>query len=82
MLDKNVDAVAIFTDGPLHVQHAVEAMRHGKHVISAVPAAWATLDQCHLLQDTVRKGDDQQYDGEEGRERLKGLVREVYGLNI
>ena len=34
------------------------------------------------LQDTVRKGDDQQYDGEEGRERLKGLVREVYGLNI
>src|SRR5574340_1205859 len=31
VLDKDVDAVAIFTDGPLHVQHAVEAMRHGKH---------------------------------------------------
>ena len=55
VLDKNVDAVAVFTDGPLHVQHTVEAMRHGKHVISAVPAAWATLQQCHLLRDTVRK---------------------------
>jgi len=55
VLDKDVDAVAIFTDGPLHVEHVVEAMRHGKHAISAVPAAWATLEQCHLLYDTVRK---------------------------
>ncbi|MFB3786983.1 MAG: Gfo/Idh/MocA family protein [bacterium] len=37
--DKNIDAVAIFTDAPLHVQHAVAAMKHGKHVISAVPAS-------------------------------------------
>lgn len=55
VLDKNIDAVAIFTDGPLHVQHTVEAMRHGKHVISAVPATWGTLELCHLLYDTVRK---------------------------
>ncbi|NQU19703.1 MAG: Gfo/Idh/MocA family oxidoreductase [Candidatus Nealsonbacteria bacterium] len=55
VLDKNIDAVAVFTDGPLHVQHTVEAMRHGKHVISAVPAAWATIEQCELLRDTVRK---------------------------
>jgi len=54
-LDENIDAVAVFTDGPLHVQHTVEAMRHGKHVISAVPAAWATIEQCELLRDTVRK---------------------------
>ena len=55
VLDPKIDAVGVFTDGPLHVQHTVEAMRHGKHVISAVPAAWATLDQCHLLHDTVHK---------------------------
>jgi len=55
VLAKDIDAVAIFTDGPLHVQHTVEAMRNGKHVISAVPAAWGTLEQCHLLRDTVRK---------------------------
>jgi predicted dehydrogenase len=53
--DKKVDAVAIFTDGPLHVQHTVEAMKHGKHVISAVPAAWATMEQAELLYDTVKK---------------------------
>ncbi len=52
--DKNVDAVAIFTDGPLHVQHTKEAMRHGKHVISAVPACWGTLEQAEELLHTVK----------------------------
>lgn len=55
VMDKNVDAVAIFTDGPLHVQHTIAAMSAGKHVISAVPAAWGTLEQAELLRDTVRK---------------------------
>jgi predicted dehydrogenase len=55
VLDKNIDAVAIFTDGPLHVQHVIEAMKNGKHAISAVPAAWGTLEQAHLLLDTVKK---------------------------
>jgi len=55
VLDKTIDAVAIFTDGPLHVQHTIEAMKNGKHVILAVPAAWASMDQAHLLLDTVRK---------------------------
>ena len=53
--DPQIDAVAIFTDGPLHVQHVVEAMTHGKHAISAVPAAWGSLDQAELLLDTVKK---------------------------
>jgi predicted dehydrogenase len=55
VLDKNVDAVAIFTDGPLHVQHVVEAMKHGKHVISAVPAVWGSIEQAELLLDTVKR---------------------------
>jgi predicted dehydrogenase len=55
VLAKDIDAVAIFTDGPLHVQHTTEAMKNGKHVISAVPAAWATIDQAELLLDTVKK---------------------------
>jgi predicted dehydrogenase len=53
--DPNLDAVAIFTDGPLHVQHVVQAMTHGKHAISAVPAAWGSLDQAELLLETVKK---------------------------
>jgi len=55
VLDRNIDAVAIFTDGPLHVQHTIEAMKNGKHVISAVPAAWGTIEQAELLLDTVKK---------------------------
>lgn len=53
--DPKVDAVAIFTDGPLHVQHVVECMKHGKHCISAVPAAWATMERAELLAATVKK---------------------------
>ncbi len=53
--DDNIDAVAIFTDGPLHVQHVVEAMKHGKHAISAVPAAYGTMEQAELLYETVKK---------------------------
>ena len=55
VLAKDIDAVAIFTDGPLHVQHTIEAMKNGKHVISAVPAAMATIEQAELLLDTVKK---------------------------
>ncbi len=55
VLAKDIDAVAIFTDGPLHVQQTIEAMKNGKHVISAVPAAWATIEQAELLLDTVKK---------------------------
>lgn len=53
--DKDVDAVAVFTDAPLHVQHTELAMRHGKHVISAVPACFGTLDEAEWLLDTVKK---------------------------
>lgn len=53
--DPAINAVAVFTEGPNHVKHTIEAMKHGKHVISAVPAAWATLDECRLLADTVRQ---------------------------
>jgi len=55
VLDKNIDAVAIFTEGPNHVKHTVEAMKHGKHVISAVPACFGTIEQAELLLDTVNK---------------------------
>jgi predicted dehydrogenase len=30
-------------------------MKNGKHVISAVPAAWGTIEQAQLLHDTVKK---------------------------
>jgi predicted dehydrogenase len=53
--DARVEAVAIFTDGPLHVQHVVECMKHGKHAISAVPAAYGALEQAERLLATVQQ---------------------------
>jgi predicted dehydrogenase len=50
--DRNVDAVAVFTGAPDHVRHCVAAMRAGKHVMSAVPAA-TSLEDAALLRDTV-----------------------------
>jgi predicted dehydrogenase len=53
ILDKNLDAVAIFTPAPDHVRHVVTTLKAGKHVICAVPAA-QTLEDCQLLIDTVK----------------------------
>lgn len=52
--DKNVDAVGVFTPAPLHVYMSVEAMKAGKHVISAVPACMNEEEGVELL-DTVKK---------------------------
>jgi len=54
ILDDKVDAVAVFTDAPSHGRHCVAVMEHGKHVVSAVPAAM-TLDDCGQLEETKRR---------------------------
>lgn len=54
ILDKQVDAVGLFTPAPDHVRHAVACMKAGKHVLSAVPAAMS-LEECRRLIDTVKR---------------------------
>ena len=54
ILDKEIDAVAIFTPAPDHVRHSVAALNAGKHVICAVPAAMS-LEECQLLVETVKR---------------------------
>jgi predicted dehydrogenase len=49
-----LNAVGIFTPAPLHVPMAVEALKAGKHVISAVPAGLNT-EELELLLETVRR---------------------------
>jgi predicted dehydrogenase len=49
-----LDAVGIFTPAPLHVSMAVDAMKAGKHVISAVPAGMNT-EELELLLETVKR---------------------------
>lgn len=48
-----LDAVAVFTPAPLHVQMATEAMKAGKHVISAVPAGMS-MEELEELLETVK----------------------------
>lgn len=49
-----LDAVGVFTPAPLHVWMATEAMKAGKHVISAVPAGMS-LEEIHQLIETAEK---------------------------
>ena len=51
--DPNLDAIGIFTPAPDHVRHVKLAMEHGKHVISAVPAACGTMEEAYALLDIV-----------------------------
>jgi len=54
ILDRNVDAVAVFTGAHDHVRHSVACMKAGKHVISAVPAA-VSIEEAEELQQTVKE---------------------------
>jgi predicted dehydrogenase len=49
-----LDAVAIFTPAPLHVWMDIEALKAGKHVISAVPAGMS-VEELEQLLDTVKR---------------------------
>ncbi len=49
-----LDAVGVFTPAPLHVWMAEEAMKSGKHVISAVPAGLSLAD-LESLRETVKR---------------------------
>ena len=52
--DDSLDAVFVATDAPSHARHCIEVLKHGKHVATAVPAAWGSLDDAHRLYETVR----------------------------
>jgi predicted dehydrogenase len=51
--DKQVEAVFLATPAPDHVRHVTMALKAGKHVLCAVPAAM-TLEECRQLVDTVK----------------------------
>jgi predicted dehydrogenase len=49
-----LDAIALFTPAPFHVEMAVKALKAGKHVLSAVPAGMS-VEELELLLDTVKQ---------------------------
>lgn len=54
MLASDVDAVCLFTQRWMHAPQAIQCMRAGKHVYSAVPAA-VTLEEIGALIETVKR---------------------------
>jgi len=53
--DDKIEAVFCATDAPSHQQHCLEALNHGKHVATCVPAVWGSLEKAAELFETVNK---------------------------
>jgi len=53
--DPKIEAVFVATDAPSHPRHCREVLNHGKHVMSAVPAALGSIEEAEKLLETVRK---------------------------
>jgi predicted dehydrogenase len=53
--DRNIDAIAVFTGAPDHVDHATKVMEHGKHVLCAVPACMGSVAEGEKLLEVVKR---------------------------
>jgi predicted dehydrogenase len=52
--DDSIEAIFVATDAPSHARHCIAALRRGKHVATAVPAVYGSLDDAHELIATVK----------------------------
>ncbi|MCZ7640382.1 MAG: Gfo/Idh/MocA family oxidoreductase [Verrucomicrobia bacterium] len=52
--DPKIEAVFVATDAPSHARHCIEVLKHGKHVMCAVPATWGSIEEAEELLATVR----------------------------
>lgn len=52
--DEAVDAVAIFTPVPDHAPHIIASMKHGKHVLCAVPVG-LSIEECYDVKLAVNQ---------------------------
>ena len=53
--DPKIEAVFVATDAPSHARHCIEVLKHGKHVMTAVPAVLGSIEGAERLAETVRK---------------------------
>ncbi len=52
--DDKIEAVFIATDAPSHARLAIAALKRGKHVASAVPAVFGSVEEAHALFEAVK----------------------------
>jgi predicted dehydrogenase len=55
--DDTIEAVFTATDAPSHARHCIEVLKHGKHVATAVPATYGSLEEADQLFETVKASD-------------------------
>ena len=53
--DPRIEAVFVATDAPSHARHCMDALRHGKHVMTCVPATYGSVEEAQELVATVEK---------------------------
>ena len=53
--DPRIEAVFVATDAPNHARHCIEVLKHGKHVMTAVPAVFGSIEQAEQLLETVQR---------------------------
>lgn len=53
--DDSIEAVFVATDAPAHAWHSIQALRSGKHVASAVPAVYGSLEEAEQLLAAVKE---------------------------
>lgn len=53
--DDAIEAVFVATDAPAHARHCIEVLRHDKHVATAVPAVWGSLEEADELFEAVKR---------------------------
>ena len=52
--DDAIEAIFLATDAPSHARHAIDVLQHGKHVATAVPAVFGSLEDADKLWETVK----------------------------
>jgi len=55
--DDSLEAVFVATDAPSHARHCIEVLKHGKHVASAVPAVFGSIEDAYELYEAVKASD-------------------------
>ncbi len=53
--DDSLEAIFVATDAPSHAQHCIDVLEHGKHVCTAVPAVFGSLEDADRVLEAVKR---------------------------
>ncbi|MCY4536129.1 MAG: Gfo/Idh/MocA family oxidoreductase, partial [Bryobacterales bacterium] len=53
--DDSLEAVFVATDAPSHAQQCIDVLGHGKHVCTAVPAVFGSLEDADRVFEAVKR---------------------------